>query len=140
MWEQLPTLRRCYIRLLDPDGDVYDVWQNHLEATLGGLDTHHEIFRSQKQWEIFLDSHRKIAGEWDLRHTFTDADRRFLDSLKILWEPETFRHARWRASHAHDDDFLFDFAASFQELSPDQQEQIRKEIYEKTTGKLYRPK
>lgn len=66
-------------------------------------------------------------------------DREFLAELKILWEPETFRHFRWRMSHAHDDDFLFDVATSFQELSAEQQKQLRKEIREKTTGRPYRP-
>src|SRR5271155_4771479 len=86
-WEKLPPLRRCYVRLLDPDGDVFDVWQNHLEATLGGLNDHHEVFRSQRQWEMFLDSQRKIASDWDLRNTFTEADRRLLAELKVAWEP-----------------------------------------------------
>jgi hypothetical protein len=85
-WEKLQPLRRCYVRLLDPDGDVFDVWQNHLEATLGGLTEHHRIFRSEKEWQSFLDSQRAIASDWDLRHTVTNTDRRFLDSLKILWE------------------------------------------------------
>jgi hypothetical protein len=109
-WEKLQPLRRCYVRLLDPDGDVFDIWQNHLEATLSGLNEHHEVFRSQRQWEMFLDSQRKIATDWDLRHTFTDADRRLLAELKVAWEPETFRRARRKASHGHDDDFLFSAA------------------------------
>jgi hypothetical protein len=99
-WEKLQPLRRCYVRLLDPDGDVFDVWQNHLEATLGGLNEHHRVFRSEKEWQSFLDSRRAIASDWDLRHTFTDDDRRFLDSLKILWEPETFRRLHVPAGHA----------------------------------------
>ena len=111
LWESIPTLRRCYIRLLAPEGDVHDVWQNNLEATLEGLDTPHQIFRSQKQWEHFLSSQRAIATDWDLRNTFTAGDRRFLDALKILWEPDTMRHASWRASHGHDDDFLFSAGA-----------------------------
>ncbi|MGB8801389.1 MAG: hypothetical protein WCC97_11925 [Candidatus Acidiferrales bacterium] len=139
LWESIPTLRRCYVRLLSPEGDVHDVWQNNLEATLEGLDTPHEIFRSQKQWELFLNSQRAIATDWDLRNSFTADDRRFLDALRILWEPETFRHFRWRMSHVHDDDFLRDSASSFQELHPEQQEQLRKEICERTTGKPFRP-
>jgi hypothetical protein len=96
LWESIPTLRRCYIRLLSPEGDVHDVWQNDLEATLEGLDTPHQIFRSQKQWELFLNSQRAIATEWDLRNTLTDADRCFLDSLKISWEPLNMRARRYQ--------------------------------------------
>jgi hypothetical protein len=99
-WEKLPPLRRCYARLLDPDGDVFDVWQNNLEATIEGLDTHHRIFRSEKQWQAFLDSQRAIAGEWDLRHTFTEADSAFLAELKISWEHETFRRLHIPAGHS----------------------------------------
>ena len=95
-WEKLPPLRRCYIRLLDPDGDVFDVWQNNLEATLEGLNDHHRVFRSNKKWQAFLDSQRAIATEWDLRNTLTDADRRFLDSLKISWEPLNMRARRYQ--------------------------------------------
>ena len=84
-WEQLPPLRRCYVRLLDPHGDVFDVWQNHLEAELEGLNEHHRVFRSNKEWQAFLDSQRAIATEWDLRNTLTKSDQRFLDSLKISW-------------------------------------------------------
>src|SRR5580658_2511585 len=100
-WEQLQPLRRCYVRLLDPDGDTFDVWQNHLEATLEGLNEHHRIFRSEKEWQSFLDSQRAIASDWDLRHTVTNADRRFLGSLKILWEripPTPAGHTLVRAS------------------------------------------
>jgi hypothetical protein len=106
-WEKQPVLRRNYVRLLSPDGEVEDIWQGHLEAALEALDTPHQIFRSQKQWEIFLHSQRDIASGWVLRNTFTEADRRFLAELKVSWEPETMRHARGRASHGHDDDFLF---------------------------------
>jgi hypothetical protein len=107
LWEKLPVLRRCYVRLLSPEGDVEDVWQNHLESALEALDTPHRIFRSQKDWDLFLEGQRNIASGWDLRHTITDADRRFLAALRIAWDPETMRHASWRASHGHDDDFLF---------------------------------
>ena len=84
-WEKLTPLRRCYVRLLDPHGDVFDVWQNHLEAELEGLNEHHRVFRSNKEWQAFLDSQRAIATEWDLRNTLTKSDQRFLDSLKISW-------------------------------------------------------
>jgi hypothetical protein len=112
LWESIPALRRCYIRLLSPSGDVHDVWQNNLESTLEGLDTPHRIFRSQKQWGTFLESQREIADEWDLRATFTASDRVFLAELKVVWEPKTMRHARWRASHGHDDDFLNEIGAA----------------------------
>ena len=46
-WEKLPPLRRCYVRLLDPGGDAYDVWQNHLEAELEGLNEPHRKFSAQ---------------------------------------------------------------------------------------------
>jgi hypothetical protein len=87
-WEKLQPLRRCYVRLLDPDGDVFDVWQNHLEATLEGLNEHHRIFRSEKEWQSFLQGQRNIATDWDLRHTLTAADRRLLAELKIVWEQQ----------------------------------------------------
>jgi hypothetical protein len=106
VWEKLDALRRNYIRLLSPDGQVEDVWQNHLEAALESFDTPHQIFRSQREWELFLEEQRDIASGWALRNKFTDSDRRFLAALKIAWEPETMRHARWRMFHGNDDDFL----------------------------------
>jgi hypothetical protein len=139
MWEKLPQLRRNYLRLLAPGGTTDDVYRGDLEAALEARDTPHQIF-TPKDWEAFLQRQRKVAVDWDLRNTFTGADRRFLDSLNILWEPETFRRARWRANHAHDDDFLFTFAASLQELPVEQQEQLRNEIYERTTRQPYRPR
>lgn len=101
-WEKLPVLRRCYVRLLSPDGDVEDVWQGHLEAALEARDTAHQIFRSQKDWSLFLQGQRNIANGWELRNTFTESDRAFLAALKVSWEPETMRHARWRASRTSD--------------------------------------
>jgi hypothetical protein len=95
-WEKLPPLRRCYVRLLDPDGEVFDVWQNNLEATLEGLNDHHRVFRSEKQWQEFLDSQRVIGGEWDLRNTLTERDRLFLAELKISWEPLSMRARRYQ--------------------------------------------
>jgi hypothetical protein len=105
-WEKLPPLRRNYLRLLAPDGTTDDVYRGDLEAALEARDTPHQIF-TPKDWESFLQGQRKIAGEWDLRNSLTDGDRRLLAELKVAWEPETMRHARWRASHGHDDDFLF---------------------------------
>jgi hypothetical protein len=143
-WEKLGALRPNYVRLLSRDGRVEDVWQNHLEAALESLDTPHQIFRSQKEWNLFLEGQRDIASGWALRNTFTESDRAFIAALKIGWEPETMRHARWRASHGHDDDFLYEMgnnlATSFQALSPVQQEAVRKKMYEATTGKPYREK
>jgi hypothetical protein len=106
-WEKQPVLRRNYVRLLSPDGGVHDVWQGWLEGALEASDKPLQIFRSQKRWELFLQGQRDIADGWELRNTVTASDRAFLAALKIAWEPETMRHARWRASHGHDDDFLF---------------------------------
>ena len=72
------------------------MWQKNLEATLEGLYDHHEVFRSEKQWQAFLDGQRAIATEWDLRHTLTEADRAFLAELKILWEPLSMRARRYQ--------------------------------------------
>ena len=112
VWEKLDALRRNYIRLLSPDGQVADVWQNHLEAALESFDTSHQIFRSQKEWNLFLHEQRDIASGWALRNKLTDADLRLLAALKVSWEVETMRHARWRTSHGHDDDFLRDPAGT----------------------------
>ena len=95
-WEKLPPIRRCYVRLLDPYGDSFDVWQNHLEATLEGLNEPHRFFRSNTEWQAFLDSQRAIASDWDLRNTFTDADRAFLAELKIAWETLSMRARRYQ--------------------------------------------
>ena len=142
-WEKLDALRRNYVRLLSLDGRVEDVFQNHLEAALETFDAPRQIFRSQKDWNLFLEEQRDIASGWALRNKFTDADQRLLAALKIAWEPKTMRHARWRARHGHDDDFLCEIgnalATSFQALGPEQQEQMRKKMYEATTGKPYRP-
>ena len=88
--------RPFYVRLMDPFGDTYDVWQNYLEAELSGLDTHHEVFRSNREWQEFLDSQRAIANDWDLRHTVTDFDRHLLATLKIAWEPLSMRARRYQ--------------------------------------------
>ena len=141
-WEKLPPVKPGYARLVDLENgrhdDVLFCW---LEGAMEASDRPLQILKSQKQWLQFLEWQRGLATEWNLRNTFTERDRAFLAELKILWEPETFRHARWRESHTHvhDDDFLRDFAPSFQELDPEQQKQLRKEICERTTGKPYRP-
>jgi hypothetical protein len=143
VWEKLDPLRRNYVRLLSPDGKVEDVWRNHLEAALEAFDTPYQIFRSQKDWNLFLEGQKDIASGWALRNTVTANDREFLAALKIAWEPETMRHARWRTSHGHDDDFLYEIgnvlATSFQALSPERQDAARKHMYEQATGKSYRP-
>ena len=73
-----------------------------LEGALEASDRPLQIFRSQKQWELFLQGQREIASDWDLRNTVTANDRAFLAALKVSWEPETMRHARWRASRTSD--------------------------------------
>jgi hypothetical protein len=75
----------CYRRTA-----IEHVWQGHLEAALEARDTAHQIFRSQKDWGLFLQGHRDIASDWDLRNTVTASDRAFLAALKIAWEP-TYR-------------------------------------------------
>jgi hypothetical protein len=100
-WEKLQPLRPFYVRLLDPDGGTYDVWQNHLEAELEGLNEHHKVFRSNSEWQEFLSTQRKIATDWELRHTVTDFDRHLLATLKILWEPLSMRGRRYRVPAGH---------------------------------------
>jgi hypothetical protein len=130
-WEKLQPLRRCYIRLLAPDGDVFDVWQNNLEATLGGLDTHHEIFRSQRQWEMFLDSQRKIATDWDLRNTFTAGDRAFLAELKIAWEPISMRARRYQvydSKHVTTEQLMDAASQTVRQMSPAEKAKLRQQL------------
>jgi hypothetical protein len=134
-WEQLPPIRRNYVRIIHPDGKVEDIWRGWLEGTMEASDQALQIFSSQKDWILFLQGHHKIASKWDLRNTLTASDRRRLAEPKISWEPESLQPSRWRAPHEHDDDFLHDFAASSQELSTAKKEQLRKEIYERTRGK-----
>ena len=93
-WEKLLPLRRNYLRFLAPDGTTDDVYRGDLEAALEARDTPHQIF-TPKDWEAFLQGQRKIASEWDLRHTFTDSDRAFLAELKIAWEPISMRARRY---------------------------------------------
>jgi len=143
-WEKFGGLKRNYVRIIHPGGKVEDLWMGWLEGAMESSDKPLQIFRSQKQWETFLREQRSIATDWDLRNTLTASDRAFLAALKVSWGPRTMRRARWRASHGHDDDFLYemgnDLATSFQALSPEQQEAARKKMYEATTGKPYRPK
>jgi hypothetical protein len=95
-WEKLSPLRRTYIRILGPDGTTDDVYRGDLEAALEARDTPHQFFYSQEQWQAFLDHQRHIVDGWDLRNTFTDADRAFLAELKILWEPLSMRARRYQ--------------------------------------------
>jgi hypothetical protein len=93
-WEKQPALRRNYVRLIHPDGDVEDIWRGWLEGALEASEKPLQIFTSQKDWELFLQKHRDIASDRELRNTFTEGDRRFLVELKVAWDPETMRHAR----------------------------------------------
>jgi hypothetical protein len=63
-WEKLLVLRRCYVRPLSPDGDVEHFWQGHFEAALEARDTAHQIFRSQKDWELFLQTKKEILNSY----------------------------------------------------------------------------
>jgi hypothetical protein len=75
-WEKLPVLRRCYVRPLSPDGDVEHVWQGHFEAAVEARDTAHQIFRSQNDWQLFLQGHRDVASDWDLaKHSYGERPR-----------------------------------------------------------------
>jgi hypothetical protein len=87
-WEKLPPVKPGYSRLVDLESGRHDdvpfCW---LEGAMEASDRPLQILKSQKQWLQFLDWQRGIADAWNLRTTFTAADRRFLDGLKILWEP-----------------------------------------------------
>jgi hypothetical protein len=106
-WERQPVLRRNYARLVRPEGKIEDIWRGWLDGALEASDEPLQVFTSQNDWNLFLQHQREIVSEWNLRNTFTECDRCFLAELKVAWEPETMRHARWRASHGHDEDFLF---------------------------------
>ena len=129
-WEKLQPLRRCYVRLLDPDGDVFDVWQNHLEATLEGLNEHHRIFRSEKEWQSFLDSQRAIASDWDLRHTLTEADRRLLAELKVAWEPLSMRARRYQlyGKHLTTEQMMDAAIETVKQMSPEEKAKLREQL------------
>jgi hypothetical protein len=129
-WEKLQPLRRCYVRLLDPDGDVFDVWQNHLEAELSGLNEHHRVFRSNREWQEFLDSQRAIATDWDLRHTVTDFDRHLLATLKILWEPLSMRGRRYRVygKHLTTEQLMEAAIPTVKQMSPSEKSKLRQQI------------
>jgi hypothetical protein len=111
-WLSLPRVWRGWVRVLTPNGRLLcDCRESELFGVLEIQNEPHTFYR-REEWREFLtkklrDSQRAIASDWDLRHTVTASDRVFLAELKVAWEPETFRHARWRASHGHDDDFLF---------------------------------
>ncbi len=130
-WEKLQPLRRCYVRLLDPDGDVYDVWQNHLEAELEGLNEPHQVFRSNSEWQEFLDSQRAIASDWDLRHTLTDADRRLLAELKVAWEPHSMRTRRYQLhgpKHLTTEQLMEAAIQTVKQMSPSEKAKLRQQI------------
>jgi hypothetical protein len=59
--DPLPSLRRNYVRLLSPEGFIEDVWKGNLEAALEGLDQHHDIFTSQRDWDAHAQWKRDRA-------------------------------------------------------------------------------
>lgn len=84
-WKKQPPLKANYVRHLAPDGEIEDIWRGYLEGALEASDEPLQIFRSQKQWQEFLEEQRTIENHWSSRYAFTPYDRIFLERGRVAW-------------------------------------------------------
>jgi hypothetical protein len=47
-------LRKNYVRLVDSDGDIEDVYRDYLEGALEARDTPWLVFYGNREWQEFL--------------------------------------------------------------------------------------
>jgi hypothetical protein len=43
------------------------------------------VFRTQEEWQTFLEQQREIENHWSSRHVFTAYDRIFLEQGRVAW-------------------------------------------------------
>ena len=89
-WEKQPELKQDQIRLLWPDGRVWNLWKYQLDDALDEeIDKPRDVFYSREDWESFLREQRLINAQWALRQMLTGEDTKLLRDLGVSWSDRT---------------------------------------------------